>query len=1494
MAGSRSFDFSTIENPYNNFLERQGSDLAAGEASEAGGGGGAAVSSPTDIGENAISGQSFDDMWIKNWIKSVNYKPGSTGFKIDGITGKIECSDISLSGGTVSYGKTSFTDSTNAGYILSSAGVYVGAASNANYLKYDISGATFTLYGMSIDAPTLTNLQSGSEIAIQGWQQDMTFSATDYRIVAWASGTITLLDGTTYSITGANTGNMAALTYIYLDIGTSTTLLQVSTTASNAVGTGKILIAVAQNNSDTSSSATYQVFGGKGGNMLAVDNIAANSASVNEFVANTANIKDAVITNAKINDLAVSKLTAGTITSKAITLAVSAGTGDVKIQCGKTDFGDNTAGFILGIDDSDSDLVKFEIGEATKYLKYDPTNGLRVAGTITISNPGDIDGSTITNDSGWTDDTAANAAQADADTAQAAADAAQTDATSALGELDDIAADNKITPVEKLTIKPLWDAIVAEKTDIDTQADTYSVSKTAYGTAYDNLDTYLNTTLDNPNGVFDDMTATTDITRATWDGYWEAYYNAKIEILNAIASNVTPQLPSDENLVGYWSFDDGTGATARDGSGNGNTGTLVAMGEENWVAGVAGSCLDFDGANEYINAGNGTILSGTMTISAWILWNNLTDSQYVMINTDTDSKNLFYHSLDLNKLYFGWRMDNDGVDRRISLNHSGILTAGVWHHIVAVIDSVGGTHKIYVDGVEKYTTTKTYTVGTVETPTYFAYATTQKLNGKLDEVRIYSSVLTANEIKALYLNPSGVKSALGLAAAPGADVTQTIIDGGLITTGYITLSTAGNIKSGQTAFNTGQGFWLGDVGGSAKFSIGNPAGNYYTYEESTGALTINGSTITSPTITGIQSGSEIAIQGWQSTLSFSASDYRTVGWSAGNDETITLLDGTVYTITAGNTGSMAALTYIYLDIATSVTVLQTTTTAATAVGTGKILIGVAQNNTDTSSNATFQVFGGAGGNMLAVDNIAANSASVNEFVANTANIKDAVITNAKINDLAVSKLIAGTITSKAITLAITPTGGDTYIAAGKTDFGDTTAGFILGIDDSDSDLAKFEIGNATDYFKWDGTNVKLLCSSANAIHIQYGSDILLEHGGDIKFTSVTAPTACTATLVATDVGNVDAGTHYYRISYNNESGETKLSSASNLVTTDATHKQVDLTAIPVSTSGSVTARKIYRTKAGGSSYYLLTTIADNTTTIYTDNIADASLTGESVSTDKENNSFGKIKIDGIACASFGQVNTFLGQVSGAANVGGIENTAIGVYSLYKNISGNRNTVNGYGTMFENTTGISNTAIGYQALFSNTTADYNTAIGYFALTLNTTGYMNTAVGVDAGYRITTGYRNTFLGFDAGVSVSQKVDAVNSMALGNGAYTTADNQIVIGNYGAIDETLLNGNVKIAGTAARATTVGTKALHLFDGIAPAGTLANGISLYSTAGELRVMDSGGTATLLSSHSRKTGEWIHDSYNVISKKRLIVQAEKMAKFIDKKFGTNFVQELYN
>ncbi len=170
------------------------------------------------------------------------------------------------------------------------------------------------------DAVTGDQLADGAvtsstvNLAMRGWTLTSTFSATDYRIVAWAAGTFTASDGTSYSIGLGNTGNMAALTYIYLDIAVSTTALQTTTTATTAIGDGKVLLAVAQNNPDTTSKAKFQVFGGSGGNSIMVDNIVANSASTNEFVSNSAQLANLVVTNAKINDMSFSKAVGGTLT----------------------------------------------------------------------------------------------------------------------------------------------------------------------------------------------------------------------------------------------------------------------------------------------------------------------------------------------------------------------------------------------------------------------------------------------------------------------------------------------------------------------------------------------------------------------------------------------------------------------------------------------------------------------------------------------------------------------------------------------------------------------------------------------------------------------------------------------------------------------------------------------------------------------------------------------------------------------------------------------------------------------------------------------------------------------------------------------------------------------------------------------------------------------------------------------------------------------------
>jgi uncharacterized phiE125 gp8 family phage protein len=113
-----------------------------------------------------------------------------------------------------------------------------------------------------------------------------------------------------------------------------------------------------------------------------------------------------------------------------------------------------------------------------------------------------------------------------------------------------------------------------------------------------------------------------------------------------------------------------------------------------------------------------------------------------------------------------------------------------------------------------------------------------------------------------------------------------------------------------------------------------------------------------------------------------------------------------------------------------------------------------------------------------------------------------------------------------------------------------------------------------------------------------------------------APGAITCALASPAIaGNVDNGAHRYLATFVTADGQTQAGTISDVVTVanKSVNGKVSLTGIPLG-GALVTSRKLYRTAAGGSTYLLLTTIADNTTTTYTDNIADASMGAEAPST----------------------------------------------------------------------------------------------------------------------------------------------------------------------------------------------------------------------------------------------------------------------------------------
>lgn len=121
-----------------------------------------------------------------------------------------------------------------------------------------------------------------------------------------------------------------------------------------------------------------------------------------------------------------------------------------------------------------------------------------------------------------------------------------------------------------------------------------------------------------------------------------------------------------------------------------------------------------------------------------------------------------------------------------------------------------------------------------------------------------------------------------------------------------------------------------------------------------------------------------------------------------------------------------------------------------------------------------------------------------------------------------------------------------------------------------------------------------------------------------------------------------------------------------------------------------------------------------------------------------------------------------------------------------------------------------------------------------------------------------------------------------------YTTPDGSATLGEAVRITSAR---NLKVSGNAARGTTEGTNQVVLFDGTAPAGTLANGVSIYSASGELRSMDAAGNSTLLSPHDRETNEWIYHSIDTSKGSGLVIEMERLLRAINEHLGLDYVHD---
>ena len=230
--------------------------------------------------------------------------------------------------------------------------------------------------------------------------------------------------------------------------------------------------------------------------------------------------------------------------------------------------------------------------------------------------------------------------------------------------------------------------------------------------------------------------------------------------------NPSPAGAQTPGLVAAYAFDEGSGTTVADASGNNNNGTITAA---TWTtAGKFGNALAFNGTSARVTVPNAASLQLTtgMTLEAWVFPTGSLTSWRSVVDKTVDGYYLMASTDQSNRPGVGgtWTGGNQNVAAPT------VLTINTWTHLAATFD--GATVRLFVNGVQvasqAQTTPLATTPGTLQMG---ANSYGEFFAGRIDEVRIYNRALSATEIQT-DMNTSIAPSAPDT-TAPSAPTTLT-------------------------------------------------------------------------------------------------------------------------------------------------------------------------------------------------------------------------------------------------------------------------------------------------------------------------------------------------------------------------------------------------------------------------------------------------------------------------------------------------------------------------------------------------------------------------------------------------------------------------------------------------------------------------------------------------------------------------------------------------
>lgn len=269
------------------------------------------------------------------------------------------------------------------------------------------------------------------------------------------------------------------------------------------------------------------------------------------------------------------------------------------------------------------------------------------------------------------------------------------------------------------------------------------------------IQTYINGVLvhtrEGAGAIADNVHPADDDFRVGGRQIWNQFFQGRIDevrFYNRGLSAVDAQSLANEP-VGYWKFDENTGATTADSLGNAYTGTLNGP---TWTTGRVNSALSFDGSNDYVQVGAqaGLEMSDTLTISAWIFPTGAGSDNTlggVIVNKEGEYQLARYADGTIRWALAntdpGWTWVNTGSSAQLNQ----------WTHVAFVYNK--GTARTYINGsvVHTYNGSGAIVDNIHAAEDDFRIGGRQIWNqhfqGKIDEVRVYNRGLAATEVKTL-------------------------------------------------------------------------------------------------------------------------------------------------------------------------------------------------------------------------------------------------------------------------------------------------------------------------------------------------------------------------------------------------------------------------------------------------------------------------------------------------------------------------------------------------------------------------------------------------------------------------------------------------------------------------------------------------------------------------------------------------------------------------